>query len=106
MKKALVGNASDPAQVSAAEEKAVFGRKRELSDLRHVLSSPQGRRFVWRYLGACGVFTQRNCFEPNQTFYNEGRRSIGLQILSEVTEAEPSAYLTMAQEAKKEQDNA
>ena len=44
--KPLVKNAADPGQVKEAESKLKRHRERELNDVRAVLSTPEGRRFI------------------------------------------------------------
>lgn len=101
MKRALVGNAADPEQVKEAEQKEKRGRDLELDDMATILSMPQGRRFIWRYLEACGVF--RTSFTgDNATFYNEGQRNVGLRLLADVNEAAPESYALMLQESRRE----
>ena len=100
-KKALVGNAADEEQVKEAKKKEKRGRERDLEDLGVVLSGPAGRRFVWRYLGACGVF-KTSMTGDSYTYFNEGRRDVGLQLLADVMEADPNAYLLMTKEAKQD----
>lgn len=46
----LVRNAADPNQVRAAETRDEFNRRQEVDDMRAVMSTPVGRRFVWRFL--------------------------------------------------------
>lgn len=103
-KKPLVKNAANKKQVQSAADKEKRGRKQELEDLHWLLSDPRGRRLLWRYLSLCGVF-QLSFTGNSSTFFNEGRRDIGLHILADVTEARPEAYLEMVNEANKEKDN-
>lgn len=101
--KALVGNASDSQQVKNAKRSEESKRNQELNDVEFVLSTPQGRRFLWRLLGVCHVF--KTSFTGNSTtFFNEGKRDIGLRLLADINEASPNSYLKMMQEAKKEQN--
>lgn len=72
-------------------------RDREDGDLRKVLSLPEGRRLIWKILAEAGVF--RSSFTGNsETFYNEGRRRIGLFILNEIMTVKPEAFTQMQQE--------
>jgi len=97
----LVKNAADAEQVKEAGVKEKFGRKQELNDVYNILAIPSGRRWVWRVLSDCGVF--KSSFTGNSTtFFNEGRRDIGLRILADVMEANPDAYVQMAKEAQGE----
>lgn len=91
----------------AEQEKRLETEKLErevfLNDVRHVLSSVQGRRFVWRILDMAGVY--RSSFTGNSsTFFNEGARNIGLRVLSDVMDAKPEAFLQMQQEDKKRKE--
>ncbi len=97
----LVRNAADAEQVKEAGVKEKFGRKQELNDVYNILAIPSGRRWVWRVLSDCGVF--KSSFTGNSTtFFNEGRRDIGLRILADVMEANPDAYVQMAKGAQGE----
>lgn len=73
-------------------------RDQELEDFKLILSTHGGRSFIWRLLGKCGVY--KNSFTGNSTtFFNEGKRNIGLQLLDEVFEADPNAFTKMQNEA-------
>jgi hypothetical protein len=88
-----------------AQEKSRRLRERELGDIRHVLKDPEGRRFLWKVLGDAGVF--RSSFTGNsETFYNEGKRSLGLAILKDIMDARPEAFLMMQREYVSEQKSA
>lgn len=100
MKQALVKNAASEEQVRRAEATEKFARDAEANDLRWVLSAQQGRRFLWRLLGECGVY--RSSFmggATDSTLFNEGRRSAGIQIQQWITEVSPEGYIKMMQEA-------
>ncbi|GEM_PF-1781496 len=91
----------------AEQEKRLDAEKLErevfLNDVRHVLSSVQGRRFVWWILDMAGVY--RTSFTGNSTtFFNEGARNIGLRVLAYVMDAKPEAFLLMQQEDKKRKE--
>lgn len=97
--KAKTFNASDEDQVKTRKRKDERERDRELADLRLVMSSVEGRRFVWRLLEKAGVF--RTSFTGNSTtFFNEGMRNMGLMVLGDVHEACADAYIVMMNESK------
>lgn len=102
--KPLTQNAADEQQVEKAGKREQSVRDRELNDVRIVLSTPAGRRFVWRYLERCGLF--RTSFTGNEgsTFFNEGERNIGIKLLADVNEADPERYLLMMKESKGDKD--
>lgn len=94
MTKPLVRNAADPDQVKKAKDKEKFNREDEILDLKEVLATHSGRRFIWRYLEKCGVFT--SSFTGNsETFFKEGSRNIGLQLLADVQEANIESLIEM-----------
>ena len=77
-------------------------KEREVEDLKKLLSMPEGRRYIWRLMSSAGVF--RTSFTGNSTtFFNEGKREIGLMVISEVMAASPSAFTQMQNEFSNEQ---
>jgi hypothetical protein len=106
MAKPLVSNAADPDQVRAASKKEKNSRELELTDFAHVMSTPQGRRFIWRLLDETGF--QKSSFTGNSaTFFNEGMRNVGLKIWADMNEACPDRYIEMLSEARqREKSNA
>ena len=80
----------------AVEEKRK--RQKEISDVKRILKTPEGRRYVWRLMSECGVFRSSFQLNSNQTAFNEGKRDMGLGILSEVIEADSTAYAKMQNE--------
>lgn len=66
--------------------------------LRLLLSTADGRRFVWLFLADCGVF--RNPFTGNalNTAFAAGELNVGQRLLAEITEAAPEQFLLMQKE--------
>lgn len=103
-KKAAVANASDPEQVKKAEWKDRDRRKRELEDVAFILSTQNGRRFYWRYLKKCGLFELSFRGTPEETFFREGARNIGLKLMKDLEDADPGAYQKMLEEGRKDEN--
>ena len=96
----MVKNVADENQIAEAERKARDSRKVQLSDIRFILDSKQGRRFIWRLLEEAKVFG--SIWEQSaKIHYNAGKQDFGHYILGELTEARPEALLQMMQDAKK-----
>lgn len=77
--------------------------RQRAEDLKAVLSTPAGRRFVWHLTNIkCGVLAQSYTGDAEQAVYREGRRSVGLDVLGDAQELCPPEYLTMFTEALKE----
>lgn len=80
-------------------------RRQELYDIRKILETPEGARFMWRILGMTGVFPFVAPFIPGgpegdrATSYNLGRRSIGATIQADILEACPNRYASMIVES-------
>lgn len=98
MSQPFVKNASDSEQVKGARLKEKHKNEREDLDIREVLSTLPGRRFVWRYLSRCGVFKSSYSHSGSEVYFNEGRRDIGLSLLGDIMRASPQSYLQMIKE--------
>lgn len=93
----VVHNAANEKEVAAAGKKQRDRRRREIDDVRAVLATAEGRRFLWRLLGHCGV--SKSIFAPNSRIaYNSGMQDVGHFVQGEIVEARPEAYLQMINE--------
>ncbi len=65
-------------------------------DLAAVLSTPEGRRFIWRVIDAMsGAFGPSYDTHGGNMARNEGRRSVGLQLMKECMAQCPDLYVKM-----------
>ena len=97
-------NAADTRSVKKAGQQDKLKQKRRLDDLATVLSTRAGRRHVWGQLADAGVFhTSYVAGMPDQTAFNEGRRSLGLKLMADVHALDPAHYLAMATEAREDE---
>jgi hypothetical protein len=69
-----------------------------LNDIRHVLSTAQGRRFYWGVMARCKAFSDEYIADTNLCYFRKGQRSIGIGMLNELLEADQRMYLQMVQE--------
>lgn len=61
------------------------------ANVREVIKSGAGRKVLYHILDICNLYGES--FTGNsQTFFIEGKRSIGLQVLGLIQEADPKAY--------------
>lgn len=101
----------DPTDIRGEErEQAETQRKLQLAasleadDFKWIMSNKRGRRFVWRLLEKAGVY--RSSFTGNsETFFREGQRNLGLQILGLIHAHTPELYATMLSEQKDHERN-
>lgn len=74
--------------------------KRLKDDMRHVMGSAQGRRFVYWLIGEhTGVFSQTFNGSANHTLHLEGRRSAGCELMAAIQDACPRDWGLAIQEA-------
>lgn len=100
--KPFVKNAADESQIKYAQAKEKIQADKQHNDIKFILATEQGRRFLWELLASCGVYTQSAADSGSWTYFREGKRSIGLQVLTQITDADPDSYLKMIKESKKE----
>jgi len=67
--------------------------------IRMILATEEGREFLHALLEECLVF--RSTFvSSSQSYFNEGKRSIGLKFWNLINDADSTAYLKMVNEQK------
>lgn len=94
-------NARDEKALKRASEKEKLLTKRRIDDVNLVMSTQQGRRFVWDLLEFTGVFSVG--WDPSaRIHFNAGMRNVGLKVFSELHQVCPDQYLLMAKEAADE----
>ena len=98
----LVKNAADEDQVKYAGDRETKERKQELADIRAVMSTREGRRFLWRYLGICGIDKTSAETSGSWTYFNEGRKLVGLTLKHDIVQASPEGWIEMQIEVLKE----
>lgn len=70
-------------------------------DLRWLMSSPRGRRFMWWLLSQTGLYRPSFNNSGSVTAFNEGQRNVGLAVLGHVTDRCHDRYLEMLTEQQK-----
>jgi hypothetical protein len=97
----LAYDSSDEQHVKGRKTKAKIRREDQLSAMRHILEEEGGQEFFWRLLARCKLY--ETSFTGNsQTFFNEGKREVGLWVLSEIVAADPAAYAKMMMKNEEE----
>lgn len=95
----MTKNAADEEQVKQAKSREKGFRERELNDIRYILQSPQGRRFIWKLLTHCKVF--ESIWSGSALIHhNSGRQDVGHFVMAEIVAANEDAFLQMMKEAK------
>jgi len=97
-------DASDPEQVNKARKKAARELKEHLDYTLHIMSTPQGRKWIFKLLQACkkwdnaGFISQGN---PHFAYFYLGEQNVGKYLtddLDKVALAEQALMIKEAQE--------
>jgi hypothetical protein len=87
-------------EASQRRDASVLARQVETNDTKWLMSSKQGRRIVRRWLASAGIY-QTSFTGNSETFFREGKRALGLEILADVTKHAPEDYIAMLTEGTK-----
>lgn len=92
-------------QTARAERAKKDSVQRE-QDLRGWLSTPGGQRVAWSLIDRlCNVFglsfarDEKGMGDPLSSAFNEGRRSVGVELMRELQDIAPKEYRAMVSEA-------
>src|SRR5262245_27176244 len=92
-----VQSSSDPKKVKERSNRAKDRDKQDAADLKAVLATQEGRRFVRGLLVDCGE--HRTSFHTNaiQMSFNEGARNVGLKLKARIVQAAPEFLAELLQ---------
>lgn len=79
-------------------------QKRADADLKSIMSTEEGRRFMWRLLSKSNVFHSSFSPDPYVAAFKEGCRNFGLEMFEGLHRVCPELYALMADEAAKQQE--
>lgn len=66
--------------------------EQERADLADLMTRPAFRRFLYRAIQNAGLWSATANGSDGRNLFLEGRRSLGLEILREVDEAQPAQF--------------
>tara|TARA_R110000803_G_scaffold121808_1_gene189897 strand:+ start:606 stop:941 length:336 start_codon:yes stop_codon:yes gene_type:complete len=96
-KKETAYDAGSESHVAKKKTKVSLIKQQAEEDMKQMLSEAYGRRLLWRMLEKCGIY--KTSFTGNSTtFFNEGRRAVGLDLLEDIIKVSPSSYTLMQSE--------
>lgn len=82
-----------------------FITQRDEDDIRSVLKTSYGQRFISRLLISCGVHKAPLALESNElTYIRIGMQQIGNAVLQEVMRIKPEVYAVMAKMNQEDED--
>lgn len=91
-------SATDQAQIDRRRARAKADQGIKDTVIRTLMSDPSGRRYIWLELAELKIWDQTIVFAPGgntMTAFNEGKRSVGLRLLKEVTRLCPNEFMRM-----------
>lgn len=93
----------DSAQAQVQENRLLeeMDRDGELAQLGKLLQDESARDFLWRLLCHCNIFQSTYQRNFGDMALLEGKRQVGLWLLSEICEADPLAEIAMKQKANR-----
>jgi hypothetical protein len=95
-------NENDIKKMSSNEKLKI---NQDEADLKSVLSTLQGRRYIFKILSMSGIYKLSADNSGSWTYFNEGKRAVGLNLLSDIMAVSPEVYPQMLLENKKEKEN-
>jgi hypothetical protein len=84
--------------VSKPSRRASAALRQADTDLAAVLDTTAGRRVLMRLIDGTGVFARSFTGDAN-TFYREGRRSVGLDLVEHIERVSAGSFAKLQQEA-------
>ena len=87
------------AEVARKRIVETLDRDGELEQLAKVLANEDVRDFLWRILSTCGMYQEGYDRNFGDMARLAGRRGIGVWILAEICEADPSAEMKMREKS-------
>ena len=98
--RAVTGNAADEDQVASAEVRQRYTARMAENDLKSVMETAHGRRFVWSLLGGCALYHEGWSESHAEMARIAGIRSVGLRLLKRIELVCPDLYDLMQKEAR------
>jgi len=95
-------DANDPQQVNVARARAGRRKKKSLKVVQALMEHEDGREWLYMLLVTTDVFRTSYVFgEPAEgTAFREGKRFVGLQLLSDMRKAAPDKFGVMLGECE------
>lgn len=87
-------------EVEAEEARLNREQRQEQEDLKWLLAHRAGRRIAWRLMSEAGVFRSTFHTSGSVMAFNEGTRSQGIKLLTQIMATNPDAFTLMQKEAK------
>lgn len=91
-------SASNERQIREANERQRRDRITDRVITEALMSSVDGRRWVWLRLADAQLFVEDADLDPYRMAYTKGTKQFALRLLRDVNRFAPEAYITMTRE--------
>jgi hypothetical protein len=88
----------NPEHVQERNREVKLRRREEFEDLKVVLSTGPGRRWMWNFISGLGPFRTPFGVDPHMSYFNGGRQNVALALIAEINAASPQTYALMQKE--------
>ena len=87
---------TDPNVIKDRKRRLSVKDQQDQEDIRKVLSTPEGRRLVWRMMDQTKMLAP-DLFspDPQQLSYQTGKRDVGVWLYAEIVKADPQRFIEM-----------
>lgn len=92
-------NTGDRKSIRAKEKQAHIAEASRQSVLRNLMSTIEGRTFMWDVLANAHIFSSTYTGDALQSAFNEGQRAVGLALLADILIACPDQYIQAQRES-------
>lgn len=92
-------NASDTRQIRAAQKRSKADRALDDGVLLALMTTQNGRGWMWRHLGRCHAFQTPYTGDDAATNFQCGEQNIGLELIADLLRACPDQFIFMMREA-------
>ena len=92
-------NAADRKAIRQKEKQSAIADASRQSVLHTVMSTIEGRTFIWDFLASCHIFTTTFTGDALTSAFAEGERNVGQRLLSDIMVVCPDQYIQAMREA-------
>lgn len=101
--KSYTKNAADPDQVKEAKRKELWDKKQEKDDMKALMQLPAFRRFIWRMISFCNVFS--DIWHPSAVIHRDaGIQRVGQVLIGMAKGADQEKFFLMWKENDQPED--
>lgn len=91
-------DAGDARHVRRARDVEKREEKQRAAVIIGLMDLPEGRKWLWDFLAACGLYETPFSESELRMAYNAGRGDVGRRLLADIVQFSPDMYVEMIKE--------